>query len=668
MSRARRYALPMVAAAGLVVAAALLVPGASAATRTTFFVSPSGDDANSGTSSASPVRTLARAQALVRAANQNMTGDIRVQLAGGVYRLGAPLRLDAGDSGTSGHNVIWTAASGARPVLSGGVRVTGWTRFDATRNIWSAPAPTGLNTRQLYVNGKRATRAAGSAPVTLTWTATGYTASGGAMSKWRNKGDIEFVYQGGLGAWTQIRCSVGTIASNGTIAMGQPCWNNSNQRYIKPEWNRTANLVGPGRLGNPGPEPGGAGIPPTSVENAFELLDKPGEWYLDRTAGTFYYIPRSGETMSTAKVEAPVLQQLVVGTGTATAPVHNIVFDGLQFSYATWTRPSSDEGFPEIQAGYTITGSKGYATEGLCTFAPGGTCPYGAWTKEPANVSFAYAREVQFTNNGFTHLGAAGLDLGNGSANDLVKGNVFTDISGNGIELGGVDLPLATRADRTTGNTIADNHVFAAAVEYRGGVGILVGYAEHTLITHNQLDTLPYTAISIGWGGWLDKRGLPAQPNFSNHNVISNNLIFNYLTLLGDGGGIYTQGRTGSSFSTGERITGNVLHDQKNPKGGHVVYTDNGAAYLSILGNAMYNSLVNSEGHDHNDTTSHVGKDPLDIEGNYWTKGRADTTSNGLVIKNNHPITGPSQIPASLVANAGLEAAYQSLLTGKPAG
>ena len=204
-------------------------------------------------------------------------------------------------------------------------------------------------------------------------------------------------------------------------------------------------------------------------------------------------------------------------------------------------------------------------------------------------------------------------------------------------------------------------------MEYKGGVGILVGYAEKTLITHNQLDTLTYTAISIGWGGWPDKKGLPAQPNFSNHNVLSNNLIFNYMTLLNDGGGIYTQGRTGSSFATGEQITGNVLHDQKNKSGGHVVYTDNGAAFISIKGNAMYNSSVSSEGHDHNDTTSGTGKDPLDIEGNYWTKGRADTMANGLIVKNNHPITSPSQIPSSIVDNAGLEPAFAALLNWQPA-
>ena len=354
----------MTAAAALAgLAAWQLIPlanAATAATAATVFVSPSGNDANAGTAKGAPVRTLARAQAVVRTLNQNMTGDVRVELAGGTYQLPAPLALTSRDSGTNGHNVVWTAASGARPVLSGGVPVTGWKQVDPARNLWSAPVPAGLNTRQLYVNGVRATRARGAAPVTLTWTPTGYTASGSAMSKWRNAGDIEFVYQGGLGAWTEIRCSVGRIGSDGTVTMGQPCWDNSNQRHIKTDWNppRTADLVGPGRLGNPGPEPGGNGIPPTSVENAFELLDTAGEWYLDRPAATVYYIPRAGENLATASVTAPALQQLVTGTG-----VQNVVFNGLQFSYATWLGPSTDTGFSEIQAGYTITGSNGFAVQ-----------------------------------------------------------------------------------------------------------------------------------------------------------------------------------------------------------------------------------------------------------------------------------------------------------------
>jgi len=80
-----------IAAAALGLAAVAVVPTALAATQTTLFVSPSGNDANAGTSSSSPVRTLAGAQALVRSVNQNTTGDVRVQFAGGTYRLAAPL-------------------------------------------------------------------------------------------------------------------------------------------------------------------------------------------------------------------------------------------------------------------------------------------------------------------------------------------------------------------------------------------------------------------------------------------------------------------------------------------------------------------------------------------------------------------------------------------------
>jgi Fibronectin type III domain len=87
-----------------------------------LYVAPDGDDANPGTADR-PVRSLARARDLVRGLNQNMTGDIVVRLADGTYRLPAPLRLDARDSGTNGHDVVYRAAPGTRPVISGGVPV-----------------------------------------------------------------------------------------------------------------------------------------------------------------------------------------------------------------------------------------------------------------------------------------------------------------------------------------------------------------------------------------------------------------------------------------------------------------------------------------------------------------------------------------------------------------
>src|SRR3954469_3656926 len=130
----RRTALT---AAATLAVATLGAPAVShAAVAATLYVSPSG----SGTActSAAPC-SITQAQSSVRTMNTNMSGDIVVQVADGTYRLSAPLVFNTADSGTNGHNVIWQAATGAKPVLSGGQQVSGWTVKDSAANIWSAP-------------------------------------------------------------------------------------------------------------------------------------------------------------------------------------------------------------------------------------------------------------------------------------------------------------------------------------------------------------------------------------------------------------------------------------------------------------------------------------------------------------------------------------------------
>ena len=96
--------------------------GPDAASRDVY-VSPSGSDRASGTAG-HPVRTLERARDLVRQRAPHLTRDLTVHLAPGVFRLTAPLRLDARDSGGNGHRVIWQGSGDTE--LNGGVRVTGW--------------------------------------------------------------------------------------------------------------------------------------------------------------------------------------------------------------------------------------------------------------------------------------------------------------------------------------------------------------------------------------------------------------------------------------------------------------------------------------------------------------------------------------------------------------
>lgn len=67
-------------------------------------------------------------------------------------------------------------------MLSGATRITGWTIADARKNIWKASAPKTFATRQLFVDGKIATRARAEVKRSdLTFTSTGFKFSSSSL-------------------------------------------------------------------------------------------------------------------------------------------------------------------------------------------------------------------------------------------------------------------------------------------------------------------------------------------------------------------------------------------------------------------------------------------------------------------------------------------------------
>ena len=208
--------------------------------------------------------------------------------------------------------------------------------------------------------------------------------------------------------------------------------------------------------------------------------------------------------MVKATVVVPRLQTLVEGDGTPAAPVHDIAFQGITFSYGGWLGPSGPNGYSSFQAGTFLTGKDAYELQGACD-APRATCPYANYPQVPGNVTFAYDQHLTFSGDTFEHLGAAGLALGDGSQDDLVQGNSFTDTSGSGVTVGGFDAPLAQGASLTSGDRVLNNDFHAIGIEYQDNPAIVVGYAQYATISHNQIDHVPYSGISIGWGGWLER-------------------------------------------------------------------------------------------------------------------------------------------------------------------
>ncbi len=288
-------------AAGVVTAA--MVSGvAQAAGATDLYAAPEGSGSECTLSAPC---SLTGARDKVRTLVEGMGGDVVVNLADGVYRLGEPLKLTAEDSGRNGFKVVYQAAAGARPVLSGGRAVNNWQQWDAGRNIYRAPVTPGTQSRQFYVDGVRAVRARSELnPPGFEFNKSGFLAADKDYASWSNQKDVEIVSRR---AWKHMRCPVESIKPSGTGSQFdgvQPCWDNTGNPN-RPNFYFPYSGSGTG------------GMERVSwLENALPLLDQPGEWYLDRAAGYVYYMPRAGEDLASASTELAVTESLVEMAGT----------------------------------------------------------------------------------------------------------------------------------------------------------------------------------------------------------------------------------------------------------------------------------------------------------------------------------------------------------------
>jgi hypothetical protein len=608
--------------------------------------------------------SLLGAQAVARQDSATMTSDLEVLLEGGTYDLAHPWTFGPQDSGTNGFHVTYQAAPGQHPVISGGYPIAGWHLVDTARNIWAAPIAPGFDTGQLYVDGARMTRSSGLPSAYYLQTSTGFLSSSPVLAGWRDITNVSAVFNGGNGAWTQTSCPIASVSGR-TITMAQPCWGNL---HLPGDGSQEVSWVY-------GPEGGFGGLSgaaqPSFFENAYELLS-PGHWSIDTTAHELYYVPTAGQSMATATVIAPVLTDLLAVQGTLDAPVHDLSFDGLQFSYATWTQPDTTQGFAEMQADWTLTGPNAANSQGTCGYSsPPGTCPFASWTRTPAAVQLSATHNVTLGFDTFTHLGGAGLDLTYGSQNDLVQGNVFTDIAASGIQLGSTNDPLpadvgADNREINANDVITDNYIHDVANQYLGGIGIWVGYAQGMRITHNQIDDVPYTAISVGWGGWHSWVTSPnSDPNINADNVVADNLLYNYMQSLGDGGAIYTNGGQAPDYAHQLLLSGNVAYGGTNTD--FSLYTDTGSQYIELTQNVVYDQPVDSFASGGCHTVGHIH-----LDANYFSQLGplypcflaldVVPVDNTLVCNT----LAPGQAPDLYLSRAGLEPGFDALLDQAP--
>jgi hypothetical protein len=549
--------------------------GTGGAASGSLYVSPTGNDSNPGTI-AQPLRTVGKARDLVRGMTANMTADITVYLRAGTYPQTSTLAFSNLDSGQNGHYVKYLAYTGEQPIITGGQPITGWTASTTGSGIFTA---SGITTpfRQLYVNGVKAIRAR--TPNLGTNGAFAFNRLTGAdnanqniqvasseVSSWSNFTKVEMHAMIGWGDSTLRLASYTTTGSTAYLKVQSP---ESTIVFVRP-------------FPHLGGQFGGFTKHCYYFENALEFLDQPGEWYLDEGTGVLSYKPRSGEDLTKAVVVAPMVETVVSVAGTSTtSQVGYLWFQGITFAHSTYLRPSQS-GFLDAQAGqYNLTAT----SDNKQTIG-----------RPPAGVSVMNANHIHFERNIFTQMGATGLDFISGTNNDMIIGNVVTDIAGNGISIGKFTADDTTEyhipynpSDKNeicTSDTVKDNYIHNVTTEFQGGTGIAGGYPKQVDIEHNEVADANYTGISVGYG-WT------SSVNAMSNNYINYNNVHHVTQILADGAALYTL----SNQQPASQMQYNYLHDYSTSQwadyGDNGIYLDEQTAGYAVAHNAMVNAPTN---------------------------------------------------------------------------
>jgi len=377
--------------------------GETPAAGAVFYVSPGGSDQWSGKlpepngdRTDGPFASIGRAQRAVRELRRAGGEPVPVTVrARGVHRLGRPFVITPEESGTGDCPTTYTAYPGEKPVLSGGRPITGWRKDDGP--LWRADLPEvkagEWYFRQLFVDGRRATRAR--APNDGYFRVTGlvdeppgvrwnvgvdkFRFQKGDIRPWEDLGNVEVVV---FHSWNTSRVRIasvdeeaGVVTFTGPTIFRPLAWD-PDQRYY--------------------------------VENARELLDEPGEWYLDGPSGVLSYWPLPGEDLTKAEVVAPVLGELVRFEGNADEGrfVDHVHATGLSFQHADWTLGPKGYGDPQaavtIAAAVMADGARHCRLQRCEVARVGG---YGIWFRRGC-------KDNRIVENHVHDLGAGGVRIG----------------------------------------------------------------------------------------------------------------------------------------------------------------------------------------------------------------------------------------------------------------
>jgi len=519
----------------------------SSAKNTIYYVAKNGNDKWSGKlaepneeKTDGPFASIDKAKDAIRELKKEQDGlekPVTVLVRDGKYHLEQTIVFSHEDSGTELCPVTYMAYPGENVVLSGGKEITGWQKGEG--NLWKVEIPQVKSGqwyfRQLFINGNRRHRArlpkdgyyevAGIVNPDSKEAQENRTSfqfrPGDIKKSWTNLQDVEVIK---LFSWSATRLPITQVdEETNTVFFPGECSRSSRRPF---NWHGTRYYV----------------------ENVYEGLDTPGEWYLNRETGILYYYPMPDEDMEKIEATAPVLEQLVrfEGKPEAGLNVENIRLKNLNLSHSSWNLPK--EGYPERQAQVIVNTAAIYANGAVSCI---------------------------LENLDISRLGTHGIWFEKGCKNNQISHCHIHDVGAGGIYIGSTELQ-----PETIGNRVDNNFVHHCCELFHGAILIWIGRSSYNSITHNEICDSDYTGISVGWS-W----GFALSS--AHHNLIEYNHIHHCgHEVLSDMGGIYTLG-----VSPGTQLRYNLIHDihsYPTISHGSGIYPDEGSSDILIENNIVY--------------------------------------------------------------------------------
>ena len=432
-----------------------------------IYVSPAGNDSNPG-SSDKPVATLAAAQKLARSSAGHQ--PVNVWLRGGTYYLPDTLVFTGEDSGTKDAPVIFQNYQGEKPVITGGVRLDHLDWQPYTNGIFQTSVRADLQTEEIFVNGERQ-----------------------ILARYPNFDPKAQYFDGfAVDAISPQRAARWSDPVGGYYhAMHPALWGDFTWRITGKETNGQVRLEG-GWQNNRG---AAAHRQIRFVENIFEELDAPGEWFLNSKTHTLYFYPPAGLDLKNAVVEATRLRTLVEFRGDEAHPVKWITLRGLIFRQAARTVMDTRE--PLLRSDWAIyrggaiffNGAEDCALEDSFIDQVGG------------NAVFVnnYNRRVGIRGTQIAKAGASGICfVGDPQA---ARSPLFNYYQVHRLDE--IDRTPGPKSDNYPADCLVDDCLIhlTGRVE-KQAAGVEIDLAQNITVRHCSIYDMPRAGINIGDGCW----------------------------------------------------------------------------------------------------------------------------------------------------------------------